>query len=117
MRDQLDVAVAGQTYEMYHLLVDSPLWQRIFNAGARRQRLLWVSTGTEDPEASDVFDFDTVKWPTPTNRSILLMRQEAWDGEESEGGAVRADPEGIRVRHRYGKGSGAQAGSAPAHGS
>src|SRR5882757_6575964 len=62
-------------------------------------------------------DFDTEKWPTPTNRSILLMRQEAWDGEESEGGAIRADPEGIRVRHRECKGGGAQAGSTPAHGS
>ena len=28
------------------------------------------------------------------------MRQEAGDGEESEGGAVRADPQGIRVRSR-----------------
>jgi transaldolase len=29
-------------------------WQRIFNAGARPQRLLWASTGTKDPGASDV---------------------------------------------------------------
>src|SRR5260370_31517814 len=61
--------------------------------------------------------FDTEKWPTPTNRSILLKRQEAWDGEESEGGAIRADPEGIRVRHRKCKGGGGQAGRSPAHGS
>ena len=61
--------------------------------------------------------FDTEKWSTPTNRGILLKRQEAWDGEESEGGAIRADPEGIRVRHRKCKGGGAQAGRSPAHGS
>ena len=54
LRDQLGIAVAGQTYETYRSLVDSPPWQRIFNAGARRQRLLWASTGTKDPEASDI---------------------------------------------------------------
>jgi transaldolase len=35
-------------------LLDSPRWQRIDNAGARPQRLLWASTGTKDPKASDV---------------------------------------------------------------
>src|SRR5512135_113708 len=48
LRDQLGIAIAGQTYERYRLLLDSPRWQRIFNAGARRQRLLWASTGTKD---------------------------------------------------------------------
>jgi transaldolase len=54
LRDQLGIAVAGQAYETYRSLVDSPRWQRIFNAGARRQRLLWASTGTKDPQASDI---------------------------------------------------------------
>jgi transaldolase len=54
LREQLGIAVAGQTYETYRSLVDSPRWQRIFNAGARRQRLLWASTGTKDPQASDI---------------------------------------------------------------
>ena len=54
LRDQLGIAVAGQTYETYRSLMDSPPWQRIFNDGARRQRLLWASTGTKDPEASDI---------------------------------------------------------------
>ena len=31
-----------------------PRWQRTFNAGARPQRLLWASTGTKDPKASDI---------------------------------------------------------------
>ena len=30
-------------------LLGSPRWQRVFNAGARPQRLLWASTGTKDP--------------------------------------------------------------------
>jgi transaldolase len=28
--------------------MQSPRWQRVFNAGARPQRLLWASTGTKD---------------------------------------------------------------------
>jgi transaldolase len=32
----------------------TPRWQRIFNAGARPQRLLMASTGTKDPKASDI---------------------------------------------------------------
>src|SRR5216683_8085722 len=47
--------------------------------------------------------------PPPQLRSILRKRQEAWDGEEGEGGAIRADSEGIRVRHRDGNGGRPQA--------
>jgi transaldolase len=52
--DRLGIAVAKRTYKAYRHLLDSPRWQRINNAGARPQRLLWASTGTKDPKASDV---------------------------------------------------------------
>jgi transaldolase len=67
LRDQLRIAVAGQTYETYRLLVDSPRWQRIFNARARRQRLLWASTGTKDPEASDSLYIHALAAPFTVN--------------------------------------------------
>src|SRR5215471_5081416 len=54
LRNQLGLAVAKQTYKAYRALVSSPRWQRIYNAGARPQRLLWASTGTKDPAASDI---------------------------------------------------------------
>ncbi|MBV8431807.1 MAG: transaldolase [Solirubrobacterales bacterium] len=54
LRDRLGIAVAQQTYKAYRALLDSPRWQRLGNAGARPQRLLWASTGTKDPKASDV---------------------------------------------------------------
>ncbi len=54
LRDRLGIAVAGRTYKAYRELLDSPRWLRLFNEGARPQRLLWASTGTKDPEASDV---------------------------------------------------------------
>jgi len=67
LRDQLGIAVAGQTYEAYRSLVDSPRWQRIFNAGATRQRLLWASTGTKDPEASDLLYIHALAAPFTVN--------------------------------------------------
>ena len=54
LNNQLGIAVAHQTYKAYRELLDSPRWQRAFSAGARPQRLLWASTGTKDPTASDV---------------------------------------------------------------
>src|SRR5262249_46602033 len=38
---------------------DQPRWMRAYNAGARPQRLLWASTGTKDPKASDVLYVNT----------------------------------------------------------
>jgi transaldolase len=54
LRNQLGIAVAMRTYAAYRSLLNSPRYQRVFNAGARPQRLLWASTGTKDPKASDI---------------------------------------------------------------
>jgi transaldolase len=54
LNDRLGIGVAQRTYKAYRHLLDSPRWQRVYNAGARPQRLLWASTGTKDPKASDV---------------------------------------------------------------
>jgi transaldolase len=54
LHNQLGLAVAKQTYKAYRALLSSPRWQRIYNAGARPQRLLWASTGTKDPSVSDI---------------------------------------------------------------
>src|SRR5262249_54052176 len=42
LRNQLGIAVAKQTYAAYRTQLASPRWQRIFNDGARPQRLLWA---------------------------------------------------------------------------
>ena len=67
LRAQLGIAVAGLTYETYCSLVNSPPWQRIFNAGARRQRLLWASTGTKDPQSSDILYIRALAAPFTVN--------------------------------------------------
>jgi transaldolase len=52
--NKLGIAVAQEAYVAYSMLLESPRWQRALNAGARPQRLLFASTGTKDPKASDV---------------------------------------------------------------
>ena len=54
LKNRLGIAIAQRTYAAYRALLASPRWQRAYNAGARPQRLLWASTGTKDPKASDV---------------------------------------------------------------
>jgi transaldolase len=54
LRNRLGIAVATETYAAYGDLLASERWQRLHDAGAYPQRLLWASTGTKDPAASDV---------------------------------------------------------------
>ncbi|HTU20795.1 MAG TPA: transaldolase [Gemmataceae bacterium] len=67
LRDRLGIAVARQIYKAYRGLLDSPRWQRLDNAGARPQRLLWASTGTKDPKASDVLYVKSLAAPFTVN--------------------------------------------------
>src|SRR5947209_5457737 len=67
LRDRLGIAVARQTYKAYRGLLDLPRWQRLSNAGARPQRLLWASTGTKDPNASDVLYVKSLAAPFTVN--------------------------------------------------
>src|SRR3989440_10671427 len=67
LRNQLGIAIAKRTYKAYRDLLDSPCWQRAFNAGARPQRLLWASTGTKDPQASDVLYIKALAAPFTVN--------------------------------------------------
>ena len=50
----LGLAIGRKAFRDYMAMVASPRWQRAFNAGARPQRLLFASTGTKDPKASDI---------------------------------------------------------------
>ena len=65
LHNRLGIAIAKRTYKAYRDLLDSPRWQRAFNAGARPQRLLWASTGTKDPKASDILYVKALAAPSP----------------------------------------------------
>ena len=67
LRNRLGIAIARRTYTAARALLNSPRWQRVYNAGARPQRLLWASTGTKDPQASDVLYVEGLAAPFTVN--------------------------------------------------
>jgi transaldolase len=66
-RDKLGVAIGQQTYKAYRDVLESDRWQRLANSGAHAQRLLFASTGTKDPKASDVFYIGSLAAPNTVN--------------------------------------------------
>jgi transaldolase len=90
LRDQLGIAVAKRTYRAYRKLLGSPEWQRVYNAGARAQRLLWASTGTKDPKASDVLYVKALAAPFTVN-TIPEQTLKALAGHTELGTIMPAD--------------------------
>ena len=67
LRNRLGIAIGMRTYKAYRSLLDSTRWERVYNAGARPQRLLWASTGTKDPKASDILYVEALAAPFTVN--------------------------------------------------
>jgi transaldolase len=63
LRNRLGIAIGGRTYRAYRGLLASPRWKKLAAAGARPQRLLWASTGTKDPKASDTLYVEALAAP------------------------------------------------------
>lgn len=67
LRNRLGIAIAMRTYKAYRDLRASKRWQKLADAGARPQRLLWASTGTKDPAASDTLYLEALAAPDTIN--------------------------------------------------
>jgi transaldolase len=67
LHNKLGLAVGKHAYRAYRELMGSLRWQRLFNEGARSQRLLWASTGTKDPNASDTLYIEGLASPFTVN--------------------------------------------------
>jgi len=67
LREKLGIAIARRIYKAYRELLASDRWLRLLNYGARSQRLLWASTGTKDPKASDVLYIGSLAAPHTVN--------------------------------------------------
>jgi transaldolase len=67
LQNQLGIAIAKRTYKAASALLSSARWQRVYNFGARPQRLLWASTGTKDPKASDILYVKALAAPFTVN--------------------------------------------------
>jgi len=97
LRNQLGIAIAGETYERYRALLDSPRSQRILNAGARSQRLLWASTGTKDPKASNILYVEALAFPFTINTmpestlKALAAHKEFGEAQPKDAGKILAE--------------------------
>jgi transaldolase len=67
LRNRLGIAIAQRIYSAYHSFISSERSQRIYNFGARPQRLLWASTGTKDPTAPDTLYVEALAVPFTVN--------------------------------------------------
>jgi transaldolase len=67
LTNTLGIAIGQQAYRAYAELLTSSRWRRAFNAGARPQRLLFASTGTKDPKASDILYIKALVAPLTVN--------------------------------------------------
>jgi transaldolase len=108
LRGRLGLAVGLTTYQAYRRLMDSNRWQRLANAGARAQRLLWASTGTKDPNSPDTMYIDGLRAPHTINtmpESTLrafadhgqVGKPIAADGGDAEATLARFESAGIDV--------------------
>jgi len=90
LRNQLGLAVGRRSYRSYCELLTSPRWLRALNAGARPQRLLFASTGTKDPKASDVLYIEGLIGPYTIN-TMPENTLKAFADHGKVGEAIRAD--------------------------
>ncbi len=67
LRNRLGISIAARTYKAYRELLASPRWRTLAAAGARPQRLLWASTGTKDPAASETLYVEALAAPDTIN--------------------------------------------------
>ena len=107
LRARLGIAMAQRTYKAYRSVLASPRGQRIYNAGARPQRLVWASTGTKDPAMSDLTYIRALTAQFTVDHDAGAHAQGVADHGEirglmrADGGRLRGRAQAIhRGRHR-----------------
>ena len=88
LRDKLGPAIGWQSYKAYRDVLESDRWQRLANLGARAQRLLFASTGTKDPKASDVLYIGALAAPN----TVDTMPEETLLAFGEHGSVTKAIP-------------------------
>ena len=67
LANKLGIAIGKKTYKKSREILTSARWLKAYNVGARPQRLLWASTGTKDPKASDIMYIKGLASPFTVN--------------------------------------------------
>jgi transaldolase len=102
MKNTLGIAVGEQTYATWRQSLESDRWKGLVEKGARLQRLLFASTGTKDPDASDTLYIEAFAAPDTINtmpeKTLLAFADhgEVGDPLPADGG----DAAGVFDAHR-----------------
>jgi len=67
LRGRAAIACARLAYKAFESVLATPRWQRLADAGAQPQRLLWASTSTKDPAYSDTKYVEALIGPKTVN--------------------------------------------------
>jgi len=67
LRGRAAIACARLAYQAFESALATPRWQRLADAGAQPQRLLWASTSTKDPAYSDTKYVEALIGPETVN--------------------------------------------------
>src|SRR6185312_8263631 len=67
IKGKVAIANAKVAYQRWLEMMKTPRWQAMTAAGARPQRLLWASTGTKNPDYSDVLYIEELIGPETVN--------------------------------------------------
>jgi len=108
LRDRLGIAMGKRIYAAVNSVISSDRSRRLYNFGARPQRLLWGSTGTKNPEAPktlyaaslaapftvNTMPEDTLNALAVNSDPIDLLQAHGGDGEEV---LAQSTKEGIDV--------------------
>ena len=108
LRNRLGIAIGQRTYVAYRKLLASERWLKLSRAGARPQRLLWASTGTKDPNASDTLYVEALAAPdtidTLPEKTLMAFADHgqapcimAVDGDDTEAVLARFARAGVNV--------------------
>jgi len=85
LRNRLGVAIGKHAYRAYRKLLESDRFQKLAGDGAFRQRLLFASTGTKDPNASDVLYIEALAAPdtidTMPDKTLLAFADHGQVGD------------------------------------
>ncbi len=103
LHNKLSIAVGQQTYKAYRDLVGSDRWQRLENQGARPQRLLFASTSTKDPNASDVLYVTALAAPHTVNTMPEKTLLAFGDHGKVDGAIPRDGGDAEQVLGEFGK--------------
>ena len=95
LRGNVALASARVAYQRYLAKFSGPEWERLARAGAKRQRPLWASTGTKNPQYSDVLYISELIGPDVVNTMPeQTLRAFADHGEVAK--TLDANPDGAR---------------------